>query len=554
MRKIRRHAAAAERALRCECASARRACAGIDNYAAVWYNCGMSKIDESENAGESGAIEFCAPEHAEAAAPAAPEKKRVIKSVKSRMGLSYLTYAVVLLTLLWTTFFIFLYSIYGQLQTSEFRDVGREASAIFPIRADDLSMRYYVERIKHSAREDGVSAAVFEVDGDGDLRVLFSVDSMGNVKDESTEAFEIIMSELRLDDIFTKREEPRIADTSIGTFMLYGSTHDVLIGQNVKSTAYLLIVKPYEIFNAQTMKIIYVLIFGTLVVLALAVAFSVFASKFQTRRLVDFSQKAKRLADGDFNVVFTGGGYEEYDNLAHALNSAKDELKKTEKMQRDIIANVSHDIRTPLTMIKGYAEMLRDMPLGEKKRISTADVIISEADRLTALVGDVMNYSKLSSGVAEFKFENTNVSHIAKSVLAQFDIFVERDGVVFRTEIEKNALARCDKARIEQVLYNLLGNAINYCGDDKTVILRVTNIDGGVRVEVSDHGNGIAADELEAVWDRYYRAERATRAVVGSGLGLSICKNILIAHGASYGVRSELGEGTTFWFELARGK
>ena len=71
---------------------------------------------------------------------------------------------------------------------------------------------------------------------------------------------------------------------------------------------------------------------------------------------------------------------------------------------------------------------------------------------------------------------------------------------------------------------------------------------------MSDHGNGIAADELEAVWDRYYRAERATRAVVGSGLGLSICKNILIAHGASYGVRSELGEGTTFWFELARGK
>lgn len=525
----------------------------VDNMFEVWYNRGMNEVNESENMSESGAVEFHAPEHAETAAVAPPAEKRATKSVKRRMGLNYLLYAIVLLTLLWTTFFIFLYSIYGQMQISDFRDVGREASAIFPFRVDDMSMKYYVERIKQSARKDGVSATVFELDGDGNARVLFSVDSMGNSKNES-EAFDIFLSELTMDKIYTESDEPCVADTSIGTFMFYGSEHEVLTASGFKTTAYLLIVKPYAIFNAQTMKIIYVLIFGTVIVLILAVVFSVFASKFQTRRLVDFSQKAKKLAGGDFNVVFSGGGYEEYDNLAHALNAAKDELKKAEKMQRDIIANVSHDIRTPLTMIKGYAEMLRDMPLGEKKRKSTAEVIISEADRLTALVGDVLSYSKLSAGVTEFKYENANLSHIAKSVLTQFDIFVERDGMIFQTDIDKNATAYCDKARIEQVLYNLLGNAVSYCGDDKTVILRVKSIDGAVRVEVCDHGKGIAADELEAVWDRYYRAERATRAAVGSGLGLSICKNILIAHGASYGVQSELGKGTTFWFELARGK
>ena len=126
----------------------------------------------------------------------------------------------------------------------------------------------------------------------------------------------------------------------------------------------------------------------------------------------------------------------------------------------------------------------------------------------------------------------------------------ERDGIKLEHEIADGVIVSCDKQKIEQVLYNLLTNAINYCGDDKTVILRLKAVDGKARVEVSDHGRGIAADELDAVWNRYYRAARSKRTAVGSGLGLSICKSVLTMHNAEFGVLSEVGEGSTFWFEL----
>ena len=421
---------------------------------------GSMKTEKDDSEILQDGAEFCAPETAATRGGRRRKNNRTIKrSVQSRMSLNYLLFAVVLLVILWSTFFIFLFSIYGRLLITDFRGTGREASASFPFRTDDASVKYYLDRMKQLARRDGVSVAVLDIDADGRPSVLYSIDSMGNSNDESGEALDIMLSEMEIDAVFSSGE-PAVADTSIGSYMFFGSKHEVYTGAGEKATKYLLLVKPFAIFNTQTMPIIYTLIFGTLTVLLLAALFSFFASKFQTKRLVDFSQKAKRLASGDFNVVFSGGGYEEYDNLAHALNSAKDELQKTEKMQRDIIANISHDIRTPLTMIKGYAEMIRDMPLDGEKRASTAGVIISETDRLTTLVGDVLSYSKLSSGVTEFTFEDCDLSAIAKSVLDRFDIFVERDGVIFETDIDAHATSRCDKARLEQVFYNLLGNAI----------------------------------------------------------------------------------------------
>ena len=99
-------------------------------------------------------------------------------------------------------------------------------------------------------------------------------------------------------------------------------------------------------------------------------------------------------------------------------------------------------------------------------------------------------------------------------------------------------------------MYNLIGNAINYVGDDKKVIVKVTGADGFVRAEISDHGKGIPSDEIDKVWERYYRSNRQNRNVVGSGIGLSIVKNLLISFNARYGIISGVGTGTTFWFEL----
>ncbi len=482
-------------------------------------------------------------------APVLSKKKKrlpLIKSISLRTTIDYCLFSLIILILFFGVFLVSLNAFYGRMMEEDVKRIERSAAVGFPKRVDDNSLTMYKYRLLDVARSNKpVAIAVFKIDEAEKNDICIMVDDMGNGISDDSNLFDAVMDKLDFKSVFSSGKQ-RKANTPFGTYLCKGSKHATEDG----GTAYLLVMKPYDVWNQQTVKTINILALCTVIVLALACVFAFFASRHQTKYLTDFSQKAKRLADGDYNVVFSGAGYNEYENLACALNAATQNIQKAEQLQRDIIANVSHDIRTPLTMIRAYAEMLRDMPMDESKREKTAGVIISEADRLTALVGDVLNYSKLQSGVSEYKLESTDLSVVASAVLERFDLVRERDGIKLLQDIDSEAVATCDKSKIEQVLYNLIGNAVNYCGDDKTVILRVKKQGGGVRVEVTDHGSGIEQSELDSVWDRYYRSPHSTRTVVGSGLGLSICKTILTAHNAEFGVISEIGKGSTFWFEL----
>ncbi|MDE6029163.1 MAG: HAMP domain-containing histidine kinase [Clostridiales bacterium] len=505
----------------------------------------IQNSDESrDNAiGKAGAQE-CAP-------TLSKQKKRLplIKSISLRTAIDYCLFSLIILVLFFAVFLVFLNTFYGTMMEDEVKRIERSASAGFPKKVDDNSfiMMYKYRLLEVARNNKPIAIAVFEVDAEGKNDICIMVDDMGNGISDDSDLFDSVMEKLNFKSVFAGGKTCK-TDTPFGTYLCKGSKHATEDG----GTVYLLVMKPYDVWNQQTVKIIYVLAICTVIVLVLACVFALFASRHQTKQLTDFSQKAKRLGEGDYGVVFSGSGYTEYENLAGALNAATHNIQKAEQLQRDIVANVSHDIRTPLTMIRAYAEMLRDMPMDEKKREKTAGVIIAEADRLTALVGDVLNYSKLQSGVSEYRYKSTDLASVASAVLDRFDVVRDRDGVKLLQDIDSGAVARCDKSKIEQVLYNLIGNAVNYCGDDKTVILRVKKQDGGVRVEVTDHGSGIEQAELDSVWDRYYRSPHATRTVVGSGLGLSICKSILIAHDARFGVTSEIGKGSTFWFELSQ--
>ncbi|MDE5593264.1 MAG: HAMP domain-containing histidine kinase [Clostridiales bacterium] len=487
---------------------------------------------------------------AQSSAPVLRKKKKrlpLIKSISLRTTIDYCLFSLIVLVLFFAVFLSCLNAFYGRMMDDDVKRVERSAAAGFPKKVDDNSfIMMYKYRLLEIARSNKpIAIAVFVVDENDENDICIMVDDMGNGISDDSDLFNAVMDDMDFNEVFANGKI-RKAGTPFGTYLCKGSKHSTEDG----GTAYLLVMKPYDVWNQQTVKTIYILGLCTIIVLVLACAFAFFASRHQTKHLTDFSQKAKRLADGDYDVVFSGAGYNEYENLACALNAATHNIQKAEQLQRDIVANVSHDIRTPLTMIRAYAEMLRDMPMDDKKREKTAGVIIDEADRLTALVSDVLNYSKLQSGVSEYKFESTDLSVVASVVLERFDLVRERDGIKLLQDIDSDAVATCDKAKIEQVLYNLIGNAVNYCGDDKTIILRVKKQDGGVRVEVTDHGSGIEQSELDSVWDRYYRSPHATRTVVGSGLGLSICKSILTAHGAEFGIISEIGKGSTFWFEL----
>jgi len=280
---------------------------------------------------------------------------------------------------------------------------------------------------------------------------------------------------------------------------------------------------------------------------ALAVALAI--SKIICVPLQKMSRSAHRLAKGDYKAEFDGGGYKEAAELAEALNYAAGELAKADDLQHEIVANVSHDLRTPLTMIKGYGEVMRDIP-GENTP-ENVQVIIEETERLTELVNDMLDLSKIRAGTYKPELESINLTKTVSEVLWRYEKLTERDGYKITFDYDREAYINADRTMILQVIYNLVNNALNYTGEDKKVSIVQSVWDNKVRISVIDTGDGIDEADLPNIWDRYYKVDKVhKRAKIGSGLGLSIVKGILESHGALYGVESRVGEGSNFWFEF----
>ena len=265
--------------------------------------------------------------------------------------------------------------------------------------------------------------------------------------------------------------------------------------------------------------------------------------------LVRMNESAKQLALGKYDTVFSGEGYLETRELASTLNYASHELSKLDALQKELIANISHDLRTPLTMIKGYGEIMRDLP--DENTPENMQIVIDETTRLSELVNDLLDLSKIQTGSKKAEKECFNLTEALEETLNRYDTFVRHKGYRIAVEIDQTAMVFADRGMILQVLYNLINNAINYTGDDLVVNVQQTVSDGCVRISVTDSGEGIAPDQIPLIWDRYYKVDKVhRRAVIGTGLGLSIVKEILELHGAAYGVDSTIGIGSTFWFSL----
>ena len=293
------------------------------------------------------------------------------------------------------------------------------------------------------------------------------------------------------------------------------------------------------------------LIYITIMLLELSVIVTTFISMRVSYPIVDITKTAKEFGEGDYEVDFNGTGYKEIEELSSVLNDAKNEIRKVSDLRKDLIANISHDLRTPLTMVKAYAEMIRDLS-GDNpvKRAEHVQVIIDEADRLSNLVNNLLELSKLESGNMELNIQKISVNEKLTDCMTRYQLLIEQNGYDIRYEPDDDVTVSADPDNLDQVIYNFLNNAINYTGDKKVIRLRQINHDDVVRIEVEDNGKGISKELLPKVFDRYYRGERVKRDVVGTGLGLSICKEILKCHGFGFGVKSEEGKGSTFWFEI----
>ena len=290
-----------------------------------------------------------------------------------------------------------------------------------------------------------------------------------------------------------------------------------------------------------------------LIIFGISLIISYVISSQISRPIVKISDSAKKLANGDFNVSFsTDSKVQEIKELSTTLDLAKNELSKTDELRRDLMANVGHDLRTPLTMIKAYAEMTRDLESQTpEKRAENMNIIIEETDRLNVLVSDILDLSKLQSSTYELKIEEFDLNELIRNIIKRFYILIDSDGYEFIYNNDKEIMVKADKKRIEQVIYNLLNNAVNYTGEDKKIYINVIDEKKKVLVEIRDTGKGIDKDEIKYIWNKYYHNERKhKRNAFGTGLGLSIVKTILESHNYKYGVKSVKNKGTTFYFEI----
>ena len=288
--------------------------------------------------------------------------------------------------------------------------------------------------------------------------------------------------------------------------------------------------------------------FISLIILLLSLLLAYWISNRISHPIVRLNNKAKRLADGGYGVDFSGDGYREICELGDTLNDASNKLSALDRMQKELIANISHDLRTPLTMIKGYAELMRD--IDSENTSENMQVIIDEAERLNELVADIMQISRAQSESESVKAELFDLSQSINEIIERYRRLKHSEGFDFELHITDSCVVMADRGKILQVICNLLNNAINYTRDGR-VIINCFKKDTFVHVDVIDKGEGIPAEELPNIWQRYYKVDRThTRSRVGSGLGLSIVRGILELHHARYGVQSTLGEGSLFWFEL----
>lgn len=461
------------------------------------------------------------------------------KSIKFRLWMYFLLFAVIVLLLLWGMQIFMLNTSYESMKT---REVGRVASMI---------ARSY------SQGNENLTSGIKELSVNNDFYVMMESNSgylyFSPEAESRMPVYSYITHAPQLKKMLQQSNRlPVSFKINSGTEKYSTLAYGCILDQTPGREVYLYIFSPLypvtstvNILKDQMMSV-------TFITLIIAFILSVYFAMRISRPLQSMTNTARQMGKGDYNVKFEGNSYSEVNRLATTLNTAAYELGMADNRQKDLIANVSHDLKTPLTMIRSYAEMIRDLSGDNpEKRNAHLKVIIDETDRLAQLVSDMSTISAMQQHKMKLDKSLFDLTAAAASHLASYEILTEQEGYTFQFNSPKECLVYADEARIKQVIANLTSNAVKYCGEDKVIIVNLRRIGKRYRFEVSDHGPGIKPEEIPHVWDRYYKtSSHFARATQGTGLGLSIVKEILTLHHANYGVESKVGKGSTFWFEL----
>ena len=292
---------------------------------------------------------------------------------------------------------------------------------------------------------------------------------------------------------------------------------------------------------------IVILIFIILLIILLLIGYWVI------NPLHHITKGAKEFAEGNLKYKISLKNSDETGYLADTLDYMADELDKSGDRQRAFIATISHDFRSPLTSIKGYATAMQDGVIPPEMQSKYLGIVISEADRLAKLSQEMLTLDKVNSKSQELKLSNFDINEMIRETAASFEgRCIQKNIVIDLIFEEESLMVNADYSKIQQVLYNLLDNAIKFSKSRTAIEIESSERHEKAYIRVSDHGIGISSNDISKIWDRFYKTDLSRgKDPKGSGLGLAIVKEILTAHGQKINVVSTPDVGTTFTFTLS---
>ena len=464
-----------------------------------------------------------------------------MKSIRFKLFAGMMALIVIVLILLWLFQIVFLESFYSNMHIS---GVKKEAAAIMEL-VNKGSKTEYENKLDALAFKYNMSIEMIDLEGN----TTFSTGTMGAMGQ-----MPMMMNGARV-EVYQQALAGNTVETSL-THPRFGNEF-MMIGLPVKESGavseVLIMNLPLAPVEDTASILKWQLLYITLILLAASLLISYLISKSFTRPILDIKKVSENMASGDFSARVSIEKQDEIGKLASTINYLGEQLSKIEQLRKDLVANVSHELRTPLSLIRGYAETIRDVTGdSHEKRDKQLEIIIEETERLSGIVDDVLNLSQLQSGYIKLEKSRFSIKKTVEAIAKRYEVLSGKTGVKIVRQCAIDTILEADKARIEQVLYNLINNAFNHTPAGGTITIRAVVIQpAAVRFEVSDTGSGIPEEDIPHIWERFYKADKTSnKKSVGTGLGLAIVKGVLDAHQAVFGVESKMSMGTTFWFEL----
>ncbi len=288
-----------------------------------------------------------------------------------------------------------------------------------------------------------------------------------------------------------------------------------------------------------------------LVSAAIALLMARWLARGMTQPLRDMAQAARRMETGDYSTQVHTRSRDEVGQLADAFNTMSAELEGVERLRRELVANVSHELKTPIAAIRAHLENVLDGV--EQPDPETLQVMLTQSDRLGRLVDQLLDLSRLESGDVPLDRSIVPLGPLVSQVLSEIDVARPGRGVLVSSQVADDVPpAFADRERVHQVLFNLVDNAVRYTPTGGAVTVSAHPHNGGVEIEVHDTGVGISAEHLPRLFERFYRVDmsRSRSDDGGTGIGLAIARSVVEAHGGHIRADSEPGRGSTFTFEL----